>query len=208
GVGCAFAVGQVRRVSWSGESNAVPRWLDTPSRAAISGCTPSRPAVEDWVAELERGRFDAAWDLFLDRYRRLIFAAIRHYAQDYDDVMDVFARACEALRADDLRRLRSWSSSRAANTTLGRCRMRARSLILLPLLLVACERQPAAPDRALRPEFAAIHSEITDFFEEVDGPADCTANPKIGEIVLFTGRINYVLRATTTPSGKVDTTLK
>ncbi|PYP57398.1 MAG: hypothetical protein DMD40_08650 [Gemmatimonadetes bacterium] len=82
--------------------------LDTPSRPAISGCTPSRPAVEDWVAELERGRFDAAWDLFLDRYRRLIFAAIRHYAQDYDDVMDVFARACEALRADDLRRLRSW----------------------------------------------------------------------------------------------------
>jgi len=64
--------------------------------------------VEDWVAELQRDRLDAAWDLFLDRYRRLIFAAIRHYAQDYDDVMDVFARACEALRADDLRRLRSW----------------------------------------------------------------------------------------------------
>jgi len=65
--------------------------------------------VEDWVAELERGRFDAAWDLFLDRYRRLIFAAIRHYAQDYDDVMDVFARACEALRADNLRRIRTYT---------------------------------------------------------------------------------------------------
>jgi len=64
--------------------------------------------VEDWVAELQRGRSDAAWDLFLGRYRRLIFAAIRHYAQDYDDVMDVFARACEALREDELRRLRSW----------------------------------------------------------------------------------------------------
>jgi len=64
--------------------------------------------VDEWVAELQQGRLDAAWDLFLDRYRRLIFAAIRHYAQDYDDVMDVFARACEALRADDLRRLRSW----------------------------------------------------------------------------------------------------
>jgi RNA polymerase sigma factor (sigma-70 family) len=62
--------------------------------------------VEPWVAELRRSRFDAAWDLFLDRYRRIIFAAIRHYAQDYDDVMDVFARACEALRKDDLRRLR------------------------------------------------------------------------------------------------------
>jgi DNA-directed RNA polymerase specialized sigma24 family protein len=62
--------------------------------------------VEPWVAELQRSRFDAAWDLFLDRYRRLVFAAIRHYAQDYDDVMDVFARVCEALRKDDLRRLR------------------------------------------------------------------------------------------------------
>jgi RNA polymerase sigma factor (sigma-70 family) len=62
--------------------------------------------MEDWAAELQRGRPEAAWDLFLDRYRRLIFAAIRHYAQDYDDVMDVFARACEALRADGLRKLR------------------------------------------------------------------------------------------------------
>jgi RNA polymerase sigma factor (sigma-70 family) len=60
------------------------------------------------VAELQRGRIDAAWDLFLDRYRRLIFAAIRHYAQDYDDVMDVFARVCESLREADLKRLRSY----------------------------------------------------------------------------------------------------
>src|SRR2546430_9594029 len=64
--------------------------------------------MEDWVVELQGGRPDAAWDRFLERYRRLIFADIRHYAQDYDDVMDVFARVCEALRADKLRRLRSW----------------------------------------------------------------------------------------------------
>ena len=64
--------------------------------------------TEDWAAELERGQVDRAWDLFLTRYRRLIFAAIRHYAQDYDDVMDVFARVCEALREGDLRRLRSY----------------------------------------------------------------------------------------------------
>lgn len=64
--------------------------------------------MEEWVAELQRGRSDPAWDLFLTRYRRLIFAAIRHYAQDYDDVMDVFARVCEALREDDLKRLRSY----------------------------------------------------------------------------------------------------
>ena len=62
--------------------------------------------MEDWIAELQRGPPEAAWDLFVGCYRRLIFAAIRHYAQDYDDVMDVFARVCEALREDDLRRLR------------------------------------------------------------------------------------------------------
>src|SRR6266704_2305374 len=64
--------------------------------------------MEDWMAQLQQAGPEAAWDLFLDRYRRLIFAAIRHYAQDYDDVMDVFARVCEALREDDLRRLRTY----------------------------------------------------------------------------------------------------
>src|SRR5256884_7141479 len=66
--------------------------------------------MEGWAAELESGKPDAAWALFLDRYRRLIFAAIRHYAKDYDDVMDVFARVCEALREGDLRRLRAYAA--------------------------------------------------------------------------------------------------
>ena len=66
------------------------------------------PAVDAWVLQLQRGNSDAAWDLFFDRYRRLIFAAIRHYAQDYDDVMDVFAQVCESLREADLKRLRSY----------------------------------------------------------------------------------------------------
>lgn len=64
--------------------------------------------MDEWVAAFERGTSEAAWDLFLTRYRRLIFAAIRHYARDYDDVMDVFARVCEALREDDFRRLRQY----------------------------------------------------------------------------------------------------
>jgi RNA polymerase sigma factor (sigma-70 family) len=66
--------------------------------------------MDGWEAELLAGRPDAAWDRFLDRYRRLIFAAIRHYTQDYDDVMDVFAQVCAALREDGLRRLRSYTS--------------------------------------------------------------------------------------------------
>jgi RNA polymerase sigma factor (sigma-70 family) len=65
--------------------------------------------MDAWVHELRRGSSEVAWALFLDRYRRLIFAAIRHYAQDYDDVMDVFARVCESLREDDLRRLRTYA---------------------------------------------------------------------------------------------------
>src|SRR6058998_4010120 len=83
--------------------------LDTPRVEGISDQVSLKVVrMEGWAVDLASARPDAAWDLFLDRYRRLIFAAIRHYAQDYDDVMDVFARACEALRADDLRRLRSW----------------------------------------------------------------------------------------------------
>lgn len=66
--------------------------------------------MEDWLAALERGDADAAWDLFVSRYHRLIFATIRHYVQDYDDVMNVFARVCEALREDDLRRPRAYYS--------------------------------------------------------------------------------------------------
>jgi len=66
--------------------------------------------MEEWVAALERGAPDEAWDLCLARYRRVIFGAIRHYVRDADDVMDVFARVCEALRADDLRRLRAWAT--------------------------------------------------------------------------------------------------
>ena len=68
--------------------------------------------MEDWAAQLQDGNVEAAWDRFVDRYRRFIFAAIRHYAQDHDAVMDLFARVCEVLRQDDLRRLKSYLISR------------------------------------------------------------------------------------------------
>jgi RNA polymerase sigma factor (sigma-70 family) len=63
--------------------------------------------MEPWEDDLREGRPDAAWDRFLDRYRRLIFATIRHYADDYDDVMDVFAHVCENLRKGGMARLRA-----------------------------------------------------------------------------------------------------
>jgi RNA polymerase sigma factor (sigma-70 family) len=58
---------------------------------------------------LQAGRAEAAWSLFIDRYRRLIFSAIRHFATDADDVMDVFAHVCESLRRNDLARLRRYA---------------------------------------------------------------------------------------------------
>jgi hypothetical protein len=61
---------------------------------------------ERWIAPLEAGDPEAAWDLFIERYRRLIFGAIRRYTAEHTDVMDVFARVCEALREGDFARLR------------------------------------------------------------------------------------------------------
>ena len=65
--------------------------------------------MDDWIAELRRGNSDVAWDLFVTQYRRVIFAAIHHYARDPEDAADVFAWVCEALRADDLHRLRRYA---------------------------------------------------------------------------------------------------
>lgn len=62
--------------------------------------------MEDWLLPLQQGQPDVAWDRFLSRHRRLIFATLRHYTQDYDDGMELFAHLCERLREDDMRRLR------------------------------------------------------------------------------------------------------
>ena len=62
---------------------------------------------DSWITPLETGDPDAAWDLFIERYRRLIFGAIRHYTTEPDEVMEVFAHVCEALRVNDFARLRS-----------------------------------------------------------------------------------------------------
>ena len=67
--------------------------------------------MEPWRAKLDESDSGAAWDLFIEQYRRLIFAAIKQLARDHDDILDVFARVCEALRADDLARLRKYTES-------------------------------------------------------------------------------------------------
>lgn len=64
--------------------------------------------MEPWLAELNAGRPDVAWDSFVQRYRRLILATIRRLVHDGDDVMDVFSGVCAALHAHDLERLRQF----------------------------------------------------------------------------------------------------
>jgi RNA polymerase sigma factor (sigma-70 family) len=78
--------------------------------------------AEAWIAPLETGDPERAWDLFIERYRRLIFGAIRRYTSESDDVMDVFARVCEVLRENDFARLRRcaarWEPDRPLSTFL------------------------------------------------------------------------------------------
>lgn len=65
--------------------------------------------MEDWRSALEGGDPEAAWDLFIDRYRRLIIATVRRVLDTQDDVADVFAEVCQTLCADDLKLLRRFT---------------------------------------------------------------------------------------------------
>jgi RNA polymerase sigma factor (sigma-70 family) len=63
-------------------------------------------ATDTWIAALRQGDVETAWGTFLERYRRLIFATIRHFGREDDEVMDAFVRVCDVLRANDMARLR------------------------------------------------------------------------------------------------------
>ena len=65
--------------------------------------------MEPWLLELSEGRTQAAWDLFAERYRRLMLATIKRLVPDHDAVMDVFSTVCQALTANDFARLRRYS---------------------------------------------------------------------------------------------------
>jgi len=63
---------------------------------------------EPWLVALRAGDTEKAWDLFIDHYRSLIFATIRHFTRDHDEVMDTFAEVCSTLRHDGLARLQRY----------------------------------------------------------------------------------------------------
>jgi len=65
--------------------------------------------VEPWLTAFNAGDSQAAWDLFAERYRRLMVATIKRLVPDHDDVMDVFSTVCQALSANDFARLKQYS---------------------------------------------------------------------------------------------------
>lgn len=67
-------------------------------------------ARELWLEKLDQGDREAAWDQLIGQYHRLILASVRHYAEGYDEVMDLFAHVCESLRANDFARLRKYAA--------------------------------------------------------------------------------------------------
>lgn len=65
-------------------------------------------SAEAWYRTLQSGDADRAWELFIGQYRRLIFASIRHYTRDEDEVMDLFAHVCSELCDNQLARPRKY----------------------------------------------------------------------------------------------------
>ena len=79
--------------------------------------------------------------------------------------------------------------------------MRSLSVPLLALVLANCERQPVAPDRALRPEFAATSDWTrSSFFFDFPGVFVACR----GETMHFYGEVPYTWHQVTSPSGSYN----
>ena len=110
--------------------------------------------METWRGLWQSGDSLAAWDEFLERYRRLIFAAIRRSSTDPDDVMDVFAHVCEALRADDLARLRKYPDDGTA-----RARFSTWLVTVVHHLAVDWLRHRYGREQAVAPAFLTLRQQ-------------------------------------------------
>jgi len=65
--------------------------------------------LEVLLAETDSSLREEAWAAFLDRHSRLLLRAARSFGGDYDAAMDRYEYALEQLRADEFKRLRSYS---------------------------------------------------------------------------------------------------
>jgi RNA polymerase sigma factor (sigma-70 family) len=67
--------------------------------------------VEAWREKLGAGDLEAAWELFITRYERLIVATIRRTIPNDDEIADVRSEICASLIENDLELLRRHSDS-------------------------------------------------------------------------------------------------
>jgi RNA polymerase sigma factor (sigma-70 family) len=66
--------------------------------------------LEAWRARLAAEDATGAWDCFIEVYRPLILATIRHTVSDSDSIMEIFAHICGEFSVRDLARLTAFDS--------------------------------------------------------------------------------------------------
>lgn len=67
------------------------------------------PELARLLAAADQAARESAWDAFVSAHTRLLLHTARSIGRDYDAAMDAYAYVLEALRQDDLRRLRAYT---------------------------------------------------------------------------------------------------
>lgn len=112
--------------------------------------------MEPWLTELDLGHGQSAWDLFVERYRRLLLATIGRLVPDHDDRMDVFAIVCDALTENDFARLKRYSAKHAAGATVATWLV----AVVRNLTIDWLRRQQGRQRQAIPPNLSPIQREI------------------------------------------------
>ena len=106
---------------------------------------------EPTLDRLRAGDLDGAWTIFVDRYRRLIFAQIRRATTERDDVMDIFAHVCGRLRENDLARLRTFALDPAPRASFSTWLVAVLRNLIVDWFRARDGRSRARPPRSLSP---------------------------------------------------------
>lgn len=64
--------------------------------------------MDKWQTLLQTGDADAAWEEFIETFRKLITATIRHLITGEDAVTEAFTHVCATLSADGMARVRAF----------------------------------------------------------------------------------------------------
>jgi RNA polymerase sigma factor (sigma-70 family) len=112
---------------------------------------PVTASAEPTLDRLRAGDIDGAWNTFVDRYRRLIFAQIRRATTEPDEVMDIFAHVCECLRENDLARLKTFAFDPAPRASFSTWLVAVVRNLIVDWFRARDGRSRAQPPRSLSP---------------------------------------------------------